>query len=653
MEIWEILKRETPTRVDEINIALQNCIDSIENTKNLLQSKSIKYWNMDKTSEVIELAQAIDELVKMKEHIESIKCSDISISQTAEELPINTTMPVEEIEPDEEAIDDDEKYLVDKTIPYKLSEDFMNTKPCAFELQGTKYAVRNFNELLVKFCEVLYHKNQRLFDKIAGEHKIKCGENGKVMICFKQDKVASELPRNKCTPILSSDIVIYTNTNTPTKIYAIRELLSMYHISENSFSIYLRWDKRIARGQRPIGKLLNIDYDYSQEIVTQQKVKPEIAIGQLAYDFFKEYFKDTQKYYDIKNFLDEMWCMGVLGISCPLFKEFDSNKNIKEQTMWGEKPYPSYAQNPKYRINGKTYLICMRWYEQYRDKLEAWINEQDSTYLERVYSKENFNSEDTAEKMEESHCEKSDVEKRIGEYARDYFTAYFSNKDKQYDLINFLNKYWCKEHLGICYPLLKEVDITKPIADQKNYNNEYARYWIKPILQINGKYYIMCSQWFKGFQEKLDKWIEEETIQETTEFKQQRLFPNTHQRNKKDCIHFDFKKNQCMCTQSKATFTLPCCNVNSCQHFTPFALHIIPKQYCKKRYCPYCNSSLEKELVYCIYRPDDETEIQNKLISFRCEKCNISYIADTVYSGYTRSKNLDDLNVVFVKEDLL
>ena len=186
-------------------------------------------------------------------------------------------MPVEEIEPDEEAIDDDEKYLVDKTIPYKLSEDFMNTKPCAFELQGTKYAVRNFNELLVKFCEVLYHKNQRLFDKIAGEHKIKCGENGKVMICFKQDKVASELPRNKCTPILSSDIVIYTNTNTPTKIYAIRELLSMYHISENSFSIYLRWDKRIARGQRPIGKLLNIDYDYSQEIVTQQKVKPEIV----------------------------------------------------------------------------------------------------------------------------------------------------------------------------------------------------------------------------------------------------------------------------------------------------------------------------------------------------------------------------------------
>lgn len=306
-KVWEILKRETPTRVDEINIALQNCIDTIENTKNLLQDKSIKYWNMDKSSEVIELAQVINELVKMKEHIESIKCSDISISQTTEELPINTTtMPVEEIESDEEEIDDDEKYLVDPTIPYKLSEDvdFMNTKPCAFELQGTKYAVKDFKGILVKLCELLYRKNQRLFEKIAREHRIKCGENGKVMICFKQDKAASELDENKCTSILSSDILIFTNTNNPTKVYAIRELLSLYHLS--AFSVYLKWDKRITKGQRPIGKLLNIDYDYSQEIVTQQKVKPEIAIGQLAYDFFKEYFKDTDKHYNMHNFIDEI-----------------------------------------------------------------------------------------------------------------------------------------------------------------------------------------------------------------------------------------------------------------------------------------------------------------------------------------------------------
>lgn len=540
-KVWEILKRETPTRVDEINMALQNCIDAIENTRALLYDKSIKYMNLEKSQEAIELIRVRGNLLDVKNYIEGVKCGDIFESQKIEEtLTDVTTMSIEEIEPDEEEINDDDKYLVDPTIPYKLSEDvdFMNTKPCAFELQGTKYAVKDFKGILVKLCELLYRKNQRLFEKIAREHRIKCGENGKVMICFKQDKAASELDKDKCTLILSSDILIFTNTNNPTKVYAIRELLSLYHLS--AFSVYLKWDKRITKGQRPIGKLLNIDYDYSQEIVTQQKVKPEIAIGQLAYDFFKEYFGETQKQYDLKNFLDEIWCMGVLGISCPLFKEFNPNRSIKEQTMWGGKPYPCYNQNPKYRINGKIYLICNKWYEQYRSKLETWINEQDSTYLERVYSKEKMNNEATVTNEEEA-----------------------------------------------------------------------------------------------------------------TEFKQQRLFLNTHQRNKKDCIYYDFKKNQCMCTQSDATFTMPCNSVNSCQHFTPFALHIIPKQYCKKRHCPYCNGSLEKELVYCTYRPDDVTEIHNKLISYRCERCDTNYVADTVYKGYTHSKNLEDLNVTFIKEDFV
>ena len=54
-KVWEILKRETPTRVDEINSALQNCIDIIENTRVLLQDKSIKYMNLEKSQEAIEL----------------------------------------------------------------------------------------------------------------------------------------------------------------------------------------------------------------------------------------------------------------------------------------------------------------------------------------------------------------------------------------------------------------------------------------------------------------------------------------------------------------------------------------------------------------------------------------------------------------------
>lgn len=643
MEIWEILRRETPTRVDEINSALQNCIDTIENTRVLLQDKVIKYTNLEKNKEAIGLLQVREKLLDIKNYLEGVKCGEV-FTQNEVEMPTGNTVLIEE----SEELDDDEKYLVDQTIPYKLDEDFANTKPCAFELQGKKYPAKNFREILEQLCEKLYCKNQRLFEKIAREHKIKCGENGQVMICFKQDKAADKLPKNKCRYIMSSDILIYINTNTPTKIYAMRELLDIYHIA--AFYIYLRCDKRITKGQSPIGKLLNIDYDYLQGVNAQPKVKPEIAVGQLAYDFFKEYFKDTQKWYDLKNFLNEIWCMSALGITCPLFKEYDPNKNIKEQTLWGNKNYPSYAQKPMYRINGKDYLICMRWYEIYRDKLEAWINEQDNTYLERAYSKKN--DENTTVNNYDEHNEKTaPVQKKIGEFAKDYFTAYFSGMSKQYDLTNFLNKYWCNEHLGICYPLLKKVDVTKPISEQKNYNNEYARYWTKPVLKINNSHYIMCSQWFEHFQEKLEDWIEEEEKRENIKYTQQSIFTKTYKRNKNDCVHYDFKKNQCLCTES-GVFTQHCNGLDTCKYYSVLPLHVIPKQYCKKQICPYCSGSIEKEWIPCTYRPNDVTEIQNKLVSYRCDRCEKNYISDSIFRSYTRSKNLDDLNVQFLRDEL-
>lgn len=80
-------------------------------------------------------------------------------------------------------------------------------------------------------------------------------------------------------------------------------------------------------------------------------------------------------------------------------------------------------------------------------------------------------------------------------------------------MTDFLNKYWCVTYLGIRYPLLKEVDISKPIAEQNNYNNEYSRYWVKPVVRINGKHYIICREWYKEFWGKLNKWIDAENEQ--------------------------------------------------------------------------------------------------------------------------------------------
>lgn len=241
--------------------------------------------------------------------------------------------------------------------------------------------------------------------------------------------------------------------------------------------------------------------------------------------------------------------------------------------------------------------------------------------------------------MDES--EKSDFEKKIGSYARDYFTVYFSNTNKQYDIKNFLNKYWCNENLGICYPLLKEVDISKPISDQKNYNNEYARYWSKPVLQINGKHYIICSQWFKEFWNKLDMWISSQNEYPNI------FFDESFKRTKDRCLHYDYRKNQCICTELK-DFRLQCENFKSCRKYieTKFPIYIVPKNVIKHKKCPFCNNITEKEFVRCTYKTVDKS-VENNLLTYRCKICERNYIADTLYINYCKNKNIDDLDVCF------
>lgn len=236
----------------------------------------------------------------------------------------------------------------------------------------------------------------------------------------------------------------------------------------------------------------------------------------------------------------------------------------------------------------------------------------------------------------------NDEEIKIGQYARDYFTQYFKSVNiSDEELKQFLNKYWCNDNFGICYPLLKEVDLSKSIKEQLNYNNSYGRYWKTPVLAINGKNYIMCSQWFKQFRAKLDKWIESHKYDAIKAMQEEK------ERNKERCMHYDFKKNQCMCTDS-GVFTQRCQNIKSCGYYveTKFPIYIVPKHVNKSQKCPCCDNRTEKEFVICTYK-SAIGEIQNKLLTYRCSICERNYIADTLYTNYTKSKNVEALDVVF------
>lgn len=524
--VWDVLQKEVPTRIDEFKMSLDACVTNITAIRALLSSKAQKYDKLDQLDEMMCVVSANREMLQIENYLKSVieNLDGIESVELTEESMENTednSVIIEEtlIEEDEEAVEEelaDEKtdysqYLVDQSIAYKLTEDFKNTSPCAFSFDGEKYLVDNWYEITIKVCEILYKKNTRLFNDIVGSCAIKGRKNA--YIAFVNDYPAKSIGVPK--PLLDTNIVVEQRLSANQHMIVVKRLLDKFRIPRTAISIYLESDRKPKHGQIPIGKFLN------------------------------------------------------------------------------------------------------------------------------------GNSEFYKKKLSTDECErKSDdsPEKKIGEYVRDYFTVYFADTTKQYDITNFLNKYWCNEHLGICYPLLKEIDETKPVSEQKNYNNEYARYWTKPVLTINERKYIMCSQWFKGFQEKFDKWVEEENSYPVKDS----MKSNT-QRSKERCQHYDFKKNQCMCTQS-GLFTQVCQNVNGCLYYaeTKYPIYIVPKHVTKSKKCPCCNGSTQKEFVFCTYRIDDK-EVKNNLLTYRCNECKKNYIADTLYANYSRNKDIADLDVAFEK----
>ena len=388
--VWDVLQREVPTRIDELIASINACTTNITAIRALLSSKAQKYDKLDQLDEMMQVVSANKEMLQIENYlkgiIDNLEC--VEPVEVSEDTVADEDMSVieEVIEEDEEAVEEeleDEKidysqYLVDQTIAYKLTEDFKNTSPCAFSFDGEKYLVDNWYEITIKICEILYKKNTRLFNDIVGSCGIKGRKNA--YIAFVNDYPAKSIGVPK--PLLDTNIIVEQRLSANQHMIVVKRLLDKFSIPRTAINIYLESDRKPKHGQIPIGKYLNGN---------------------------TEFYKKKQN-----NALDS---------------EMETN----------------------------------------------------------------------------SH------EKKIGEYVRDYFTVYFADTTKTYDITNFLNKYWCNEHLGICYPLLKEIDEMKPVSEQKNYNNEYARYWIKPVLTINNKKYIMCSQWFKGIQEKFDKWVERES----------------------------------------------------------------------------------------------------------------------------------------------
>lgn len=187
------------------------------------------------------------------------------------------------------------------------------------------------------------------------------------------------------------------------------------------------------------------------------------------------------------------------GRKCKYFS-YDSSELREGVRVKGSKIYIEYNVNATFVRN--IIIKMLEKYEIPKRNCHIFIR-RDLTSLHS----DNANLQEAAHKLE-----KSNDEIKIGQYAKEYFASYFKTHTSESDVIDFTNKDWCHNTFGICYPILKQVDPKLPINEQVNYNNQYRRYYSNPVLKINEKSYIICSQWFAQFKPKLMKWINSNSV---------------------------------------------------------------------------------------------------------------------------------------------
>lgn len=69
-----------------------------------------------------------------------------------------------------------------------------------------------------------------------------------------------------------------------------------------------------------------------------------------------------------------------------------------------------------------------------------------------------------------------------------------------------------------------------------------------------------------------------------------------------------------------------------------------------RKTCPKCNNNLVQEPLSVTYHTDI-TDINNKLPTYKCRNCNAYYLSEGVFGSYTRSKNTENVNIRFIKQD--
>ena len=67
--VWDVLQKEVPTRIDELILSLDTCVTNITAIRALLSSKAQKYDKLDQFDEAMQVMRANKEMLQIENYL--------------------------------------------------------------------------------------------------------------------------------------------------------------------------------------------------------------------------------------------------------------------------------------------------------------------------------------------------------------------------------------------------------------------------------------------------------------------------------------------------------------------------------------------------------------------------------------------------------
>lgn len=224
------VKEFYPNEAIDIAEALELLLDSINSMIieiNNSSGQAYKERDFLKIKLLTELAENINQyevqLQAIKDSLE-IENLEISVDET-DEIDENA---------DKRTIPNYDDYLVDNKIQHTLYESFTHKKPYAFEINGVRFNVRTWQEMILCTCEYLTKKNCSIFSKFVEDPKM----NGKRTKYFSLSGEGMRKPEK----VKGGNVFIETNMSANGRRNLIIKMLQRYNMKANEYKVYFRAD---------------------------------------------------------------------------------------------------------------------------------------------------------------------------------------------------------------------------------------------------------------------------------------------------------------------------------------------------------------------------------------------------------------------------